>query len=84
MEVDNEIRGEPVLPATDDSIKRRVMEILLAHESFADIDAAVTVEAGFVFIRGIFKDPHDVQSLKHKVAEIQGVIEIHIQAEFVL
>ena len=83
IEVENEIRVIPAWPATDDAIKRRVMEALHAYQSFADIDAAITVEAGVVFIQAIFKDPHDVQKLKHKVAEIQGVMEIRIQAEFV-
>ena len=83
MEVENEIRIVPALPATDDAIKRRVLEILHAHERFEDINATITVEAGVVFIQAIFKVPYDVQKLKHKVAEIQGVMEIRIQAEFV-
>jgi osmotically-inducible protein OsmY len=84
IEVENEIRVIPALPVTDDVIKRQVMDALHAHQRFADINAAVVVEAGVVFIQAIFKDPHDVQKLKHKVAEIQGVREIRIQAEFVL
>lgn len=83
VEVENEIRVVPDLPATDEAIKRRVMEILHAHESFANIDATISVEAGFVYIQATFKDPHDVQKLKHKVAEIQGVMAIIIRAEFV-
>ena len=83
MEVENEIRIVPALPTSDDTIKRRVLGILHTHERFADINAAITVEAGVVFIQAIFKFPHDVQKLKHKVAEIQGVMEIRIQAQFV-
>ena len=83
MEVENEIQVIPGLSQTDEAIKRQVMEILHAHYSFADIDAAITVEAGVVFIQAVFKNPHDVQKLKHQVAEIQGVMEIRIQAEFV-
>lgn len=45
---------------------------------------SVTVEAGLMFIQDIFQDPQDVQSLKHKVAEIQGVLGSQIQDEFVL
>jgi hypothetical protein len=51
--------------------------------TFADINAAIVVEAGVVFIQAVFKDPHDVKKLKHKVAEIEGVMEIRIQAEFI-
>ena len=83
IEVENEIRVIPALPVTDDVIKRQVMDALHAHQRFADINAAISVEAGVVFIQAIFKDPHDVQKLKHTVAEIQGVMEIRIQAEFV-
>ncbi len=82
-EVENEIRVVPTLPATDDTVKRQVMDALHADPRFADIDAAIAVEAGVVFIQAIFKNSHDVQKLKHKVAEIQGVMEIRIQAEFV-
>ncbi len=84
IEVENEIQVIPALPATDVAIKRYVMEAIHAHYSLADIDAAITVEAGVVFIQAVFKNPHDVQKLKHQVAEIQGVMEIRIQAEFVL
>jgi hypothetical protein len=70
------------LPVTDDVIKRQVMEALHAQQRFADINATITVVAGVVFIEAIFEDPHDVQKLKHKVAEIEGVLEIRIKAEF--
>ena len=83
VEVESEIRIVPVLPVTDDTIKRRVLNILHAHKNFADINAAITVEAGVVFIQATFQVPHAVQKLKHKVAEIQGVMGIRIQAEFV-
>jgi osmotically-inducible protein OsmY len=83
IEVENEIRVIPSLPVTDDVIKRQVMDALHAHQHFADINAAIVVEAGVVFIQAVFKDPHDVKKLKHKVAEIEGVMEIRIQAEFI-
>ncbi len=83
IEVENEIRVIPDLPTTDDDIKRQIMVALQSHQRFADINAAIAVEAGTVLIQAVFKDPHDVQKLKHKVAEIQGVMEIRIQAEFV-
>jgi osmotically-inducible protein OsmY len=82
-EVENEIKVIPDLPTTDDDIKRHIIDALYAHQRFADINAAIAVEAGVVFVQAVFKDPHDVQKLKHKVAEIQGVKEIRIQAEFV-
>ena len=83
IEVENEIRVIPALPVTDDVIKRQVMDAFHAHQRLADINAVITVEAGVVFIQATFDDPHDVQKLKHKVAGIQGVVEIRIQAEFV-
>jgi hypothetical protein len=82
-EVENEIRVIPAVPVTDDVIKRQVMDVFHAHQRLADINAVITVEAGVVFIQATFKDPNDVQKTKHKVAEIQGVVEIRIQAEFV-
>lgn len=83
MEVENEIRIEPVLPATDNAIRRRILEIMHVRDDFVDTDLSITVESGVVSVQGVFHDPHDVQTLKHKIAEIQGVVGIYIQAQFV-
>ena len=84
VEVDNEIQVTPAVQTSDDVIKRHIMELLYANDRFSDVNATVKVETGTVSIHATFADPQDVQDLKHKIAEIQGVVEIKIQAEFVV
>lgn len=84
VEVDNEIQVTPAVLTSDDVIKRHIMELLYANDRFSDVNPTVKVKVGTVWIHATFADPQDVQDLKHKIAEIQGVIEIIIQAEFVV
>jgi len=51
------------------------------HFHNAEITVDVTEDA--VSLRGTFYDPGDVLSLKHQVAEIEGVIRLEILARFV-
>ncbi len=82
VEVDNEIRVVPQLPQTDPAIERKIMEIVHTHSRFHDTDLKITVEEGTVSIRGTFEHPRDVLFLKHRVAEIEGVVAVNLQANF--
>ncbi len=77
-EVDNEIRVNPMLPLDDQSIKRKIHEIIRAHPRLHGIGAQIRVEKGAVFIRAAFRHPRDDVFLKHRVAEIEGVTAIEI------
>lgn len=82
VEVDNEIRVVPQFSQTDPAIERNIMEIVHTHNRLHDMDLKVTVEEGIVSIRGTFEHPSDVLFLKHRVAEIEGVIAVNLQANF--
>jgi osmotically-inducible protein OsmY len=82
IEVDNEIRVVPRLPQTDAAVERRIMQVIQTHQRFKGAKVAVTVETGNVFIRINLDHPSDILFLKHRVAEIEGVISIEIQAKF--
>ena len=82
LEVDNEIRVLPKLPQTDAVIERKVMEVFQTHRRFQNAKVAVAVNSGAVHIRINLDHPSDVLFLKHRVAEIDGVIAINIQAKF--
>jgi hypothetical protein len=82
IEVDNEIRVVPRLPQADAAVERRIMGVIQTHNRFKGAKVAVTVENGNVYIRINLDHPSDILFLKHRVAEIEGVISIDIQAKF--
>ena len=82
IEVDNEIRVVPRLPKADAAVERKIMEVIQTHGRFKGAKVAVTVEKGDVYIRINLDHPSDILFLKHRVAEIEGVIYIDIQAKF--
>ena len=82
--VDNEIRVVPGFPQTDTAIERKIMELVQTHSRFQGVDVTVTVIKGTVHIRATLEHPRDVLFLKRRVAEITGVIDINIQAKFIV
>lgn len=82
FEVDNEIRVVPRLPLSDAAIERKIQEIVKAKGRFRDAGVVIRVNNGRVFLKGSFLDFRDPSSLKHKVAEIEGVVAIEISAAF--
>lgn len=79
-DVENELRVVPVVPASDADLARRVREILKTDPRFATSSVRVTVEAGFVRLKGLFEDPAGVVALKHRVASLDGVLHVEIEA----
>ena len=82
-EVDNEIRVVPGLAQSDAVIERKIMELVQTHRRFQEVNVIVTVVKGAVHIHTTLDHPQDVLFLKRTVAEIQGVVDINIQAKFV-
>ena len=82
VEVDNEIRVVPVVPLADAAIERKIREIVETHRRFQGVQLKIRVQEGFVFILATLEHPRDVLFLKHRVAEIEGVTAIEIDASF--
>lgn len=82
LEVDNEIRVVPRVPLSDMAIERKIREILKGNARFRASGVLVQVSEGRVFLRGSFVDFSDPSRLKHKVAEIEGVVSIDMDAVF--
>jgi len=82
LEVDNEVHVTPKLPLSDVAIERKTREIVKAHVRFHAAEVVVTVDNGVVSIEGSFSAIGDPIFLKHKVAEIEGVLDININAAF--
>jgi osmotically-inducible protein OsmY len=82
IEVDNEIRVVPRMKQTDAVIERKIMEVVQTYRRFQGAKIAVAVKAGAVHLRINLDHPSDVLFFKHRVAEIDGVVSIDIQAKF--
>ena len=82
LEVENEIHVVPMVPQTDADIERKIMEIGKTYPWFYSSKAEIRVQKGSVFILATFEHPRDILFLKHRVAEIEGVIAIKIDGSF--
>ncbi len=82
FEVDNEIRVAPKVPVADAAIEHKIREIVKTDERFHGVGVVVAVDNGVVSIQGSFFGLSDPVFLKHKVAEIEGVVDINIRATF--
>lgn len=82
-EVDNEIRVVPEVPATDDAIKAIIMHLFIDYEQFHASEIAVQVKEGHVRLSATFREPGDVLVLKHRVADIEGVVAIEVDARII-
>ena len=82
FEVDNELWVVPIRALTDAAIDRRIREIIKADERFTAARVSVRVSDGEVYLEGRFTEFRHPSILKHKVAEIEGVVGIKIRATF--
>jgi osmotically-inducible protein OsmY len=80
-EVDNEIRVVPEVPATDDEIKTIIIHFLIEHEQLRGTELTIEVHKGHVFLSGTFHEPEGVLTLRHWVAQIEGVVAIEIDVK---
>lgn len=82
VEVDNEIRVVPRLLLSDSAIEFKIREIVKSHAHLLAAKVVIAVDKGIVTIQGDFSEIGDPVFLKHKVAEIEGVVDIKISAAF--
>ena len=82
VEVDNEIRVLPKLPVSDAAIERKIRDIVKSDDRYQDAKLEVRVNQGEVKLTGSFLGFSDPTILKHKVAAIEGVVDIEISAAF--
>ena len=80
--VDNELQVVPKVALSDEAIERRIRAIVKTDERFYNTAVKARVEQGNVFLSGSFLRYRDPSILKHKVAEIEGVVDIEIRATF--
>jgi len=83
VEINNDIRVVPRLPVEDAEIAGHIHTLIKGYQRFQNAEITVDVTEGVVSLSGTFHDPSDLLSLKHQVAEIEGVIRLDIMARFV-
>jgi len=84
FEVDNEILIVPQMPLSDEQIKEKIRMIVKADDHFHVALLDIRVDKGNVYLKGSFLDFRDPSRLKHKVAAIEGVLAIRINATFLV
>lgn len=82
FEVDNELSVVPRTPINDTAIERNIRDIVSNHERFRVAGVIAKVDEGRVRLQGSFLRYSDPTVLKHRIAEIEGVVEINISARF--
>ncbi len=83
-EVDNELRIVPLRSYSDKQIKENIRKIVEENNNFRISLINIKVDKGLVTIKGSFLDFRDPLRLKHKVAAIEGVLAIKIDATFLI
>ncbi len=82
FEVDNQIRVTPRVQLSDIAIERKIREVIKNNTRFRAAGISVAVNKGQVVLKGSFLGFSDPSKLKHKVAEIEGVVSIVMDAVF--
>jgi len=83
FEVDNEILIVPQMPLSDEQIKeKKIPGNTQPKKENTLLD--IRVDKGNVYLKGSFLDFRDPSRLKHKVAAIEGVLAIRINATFLV
>ncbi|ETW97982.1 MAG: hypothetical protein ETSY1_20540 [Candidatus Entotheonella factor] len=82
MDVDNELRVRPHGLIADRDIKSHILNLKHKYPRFQASVIQVTVNKGHISVNGTFHDASDVLFLKHRIAEIEGVIQIEIEVQY--
>ena len=80
IDVDSEIRVVPSTPVSDLQLEKAIQALIQQHERFRGIEVAV--KDGIATAHGAFESASDVLFLKWRIAEIEGVIHILVESQF--
>jgi len=79
LDVDSEIRVVPQSRVSDRQLEEAILGLIRNHDKLAGLD--VGVKDGVVIVHGTFTNASEVLSLKWRIAEIQGVVNILIDSQ---
>jgi osmotically-inducible protein OsmY len=80
VDVDSEIRVIPHTRASDRQLKESILALARDQKQLPVID--VVVKDGVVIVHGAFTRASEVLLLKWRIAEIEGVVRILIDSQF--
>ena len=80
LDVDSEIRVVPQTRASDRQLEQAILALAEQHEQLQNI--GVVVKDGVAIVHGTFTNASDVLALKWRIAEIEGVVRILINSQF--
>lgn len=80
VDVDSEIRVIPEPRVSDRQLQEAILAVVRHHEQLPSIDVAV--KDGVVIVHGTFTSASEVLFVKWRIAEINGVIRILIDSQF--
>lgn len=83
FEVDNELQVVPKIPLADAGIDKKIKMLIKSDQQFIASEITVQVINGEVILSGSFINMRDPSRLKHKVAEIEGVVNIKMHVSFI-
>lgn len=81
-EVEDEIVVKPLFRLDDTTIKRKIKGFIKVNQQLQISNVTITVKNGNVLIKGKVIHPNNVLILKHKIAEIEGVVAIEMRISF--
>lgn len=84
FEVDNQLEVVPKIPLADVVIEKKIRMIITSDPQFVAAQVEVQVVNGEVVLSGNFVNLHDLSRLKHRVANIEGVVGIKKSSSFVI
>jgi len=80
VDVNSEIRVIPETRVSDRQLEEAILALARQHKQLPNIDVAV--KEGVVIIHGTFIHASEVLLLKWRIAEIEGVVRILIDSQF--
>ena len=78
-EVENEIQVVPTVSLSDKDIESEIRNFVMSDKRLLTASFETKVVNGEVYLSGVFASLQDALKLKHKIAEIQGVLNITMQ-----
>lgn len=80
VDVDSEIRVIPETRPSDRQLEQALLALAQHHKAFRNID--VVVKDGVAILHGTFTSASDVLLLKCRIVEIEGIVRILIDCQF--
>lgn len=83
VDIENELRVTPLRSVPDSELEKAILRLIEADPRFVAAKVTASVAKGAVTLDGTFQGPGDILDLKHRVAMLDGVLSIRIEAALI-